>query len=63
MANYLLVAAFAMQKDRTAAEEALAALLRLRSDVSLTWVSGTTPLIEEVANRVLEGLREAGVPE
>jgi len=61
MANYLLVAAFAMHEDSKSAEEALATLLRLRPDISLTWVSDTTPLIGEVASRVLEGLREAGV--
>jgi adenylate cyclase len=63
MANYLLIAASAMQKDSAATAEALASLLRLRPDFSLTWVSGTTPLIGEVADRVLEGLRTAGVPE
>jgi class 3 adenylate cyclase len=63
VANYLLIAACAMQKDSAATAEALASLLRLRPDFSLTWVSGTTPLIGEVADRVLEGLRTAGVPE
>jgi predicted Zn-dependent protease len=63
MANYLLVAASAMQKDSAAAEEALARLLLLRPDFSLGWVSGTTPLIGETAERILEGLRKAGVPE
>jgi TolB-like protein/class 3 adenylate cyclase len=63
MANYLLVAASAMQKDSTTAAEALARSLRLQQDFSLAWVSSTTPLIGEVADRVLEGLRKAGVPE
>jgi TolB-like protein/class 3 adenylate cyclase/Flp pilus assembly protein TadD len=63
MANYLLVAASAMQKDSTMAAEALARLLRLQQDFSLAWVNSTTPLIREVADRVLEGLRKAGVPE
>ena len=63
MANYLLIAASAMQKDSAATAAALASLLRLRPDFSVTWVSGTTPLIGEVADRVLEGLRTAGVPE
>jgi len=63
MANYLLVAAFAMQKDSIMVAEALARLLRLQRDFSLAWVSSTTPLIGEVADRVLEGLRKAGVPE
>jgi len=63
MANYLLVAASAMQKDSTTAAEALARSLRLQQDFSLAWVSSTTPLIGEVADRVLEGLRKAGLPE
>ena len=63
MANYLLVAACAMQEDSAAAEEAFASLRLLRPDFSLSWVSGSTPLIGEVADRVLEGLQKAGVPE
>jgi adenylate cyclase len=63
MANYLLVAAYAMQEDIAAAAEAFASLLRLRPDFSLNWVKGSTPLIGETADRVLEGLRKAGVPE
>jgi tetratricopeptide (TPR) repeat protein len=63
MANYLLVAAYAMQKDAVAAAEAFASLLRLRPDFSLTWVNSSIPLIGETAERVLEGLRKAGVPE
>jgi hypothetical protein len=63
MANYLLVATAAMQKDDAAAAEALVTVLRLRPDFSLTFVSGNTPLTGEVAERVIEGLRRAGVPE
>ena len=63
VANYLLVAASAMQEDSAAAEEALASLRLLRPDFSLSWVSGSTPLVGEVADRVLEGLQKAGVPE
>ena len=62
MANYLLVAVSAMHKDNAAAEAAFADLLRLRPDFSLSWVTSTTPLIGEVADRVLEGLRKAGCP-
>jgi tetratricopeptide (TPR) repeat protein len=47
MAKYLLISASAMQKDSATTTEALANLLRLRPDFSLTWVSGTTPLIGE----------------
>jgi predicted Zn-dependent protease len=63
MANYLLVATAAMQEDDAAAAEALVAVLRLRPDFSLTWVSGNTPLTGEIAKHVIEGLRRAGVPE
>jgi hypothetical protein len=59
----LLVATAAMQKDDAAAAEALVTVLRLRPDFSLTFVSGNTPLTGEVAERVIEGLRRAGVPE
>ena len=52
-----------MQKDDAAAAEALVTVLRLRPDFSLTFVSGNTPLTGEVAERVIEGLRRAGVPE
>jgi len=45
MANYLLVAASAMQKNSVMAAEALARLLRLRPNFSLAWVNSTTPLI------------------
>jgi cytochrome c-type biogenesis protein CcmH/NrfG len=63
MANYLLVAAAAMQKDEAAAAEAFVTVLRLRPDFSLTWVSANTPLTGAIAQRVIEGLRRAGVPE
>ena len=63
MANYLLVAAAAMQTDDAAAAEALVTVLQLRPDFSLSWVRGNTPLTGEVAERVIEGLRRAGVPE
>ena len=63
VANYLLVAASAMKDDSTAAEEALASLRLLRPDFSMSWVSGSTPLVGEVADRVLEGLQKAGAPE
>jgi adenylate cyclase len=64
MANYLLVAAAAMQKEGAAsAEEALATLLRLRPDFSLAWVISNTPLTGDIAERIIEGLRKAGMPE
>jgi tetratricopeptide (TPR) repeat protein len=63
MANYLLVAATALHKNRAAAAEPLATLLRLRPDLTLSWVKGNTPLTGNVAERVVKGLRTAGVPE
>jgi predicted Zn-dependent protease len=60
MANYLLVAAAAMQRDDAAAAEALGTVLRLRPDISLTWVRGNSPLTGEIAEHVIEGLRRAG---
>ena len=63
MANYLLVAATALHKNRAAAAEPLATLLRLRPDSTLSWVKGNTPLTGDVAERVVKGLRTAGVPE
>jgi hypothetical protein len=59
----LLIAAAAMQGDMTAAAEALASLLRLRPDSSLTWVRENTPFAGELLERLLEGLCRAGVPE
>jgi adenylate cyclase len=61
--HHLLIAAAAMQGDMTAAAEALASLLRLRPDSSLTWVRENTPFAGELLERLLEGLCRAGVPE
>ena len=63
MANYLLVAAAALQKDSAAAAETLATLLRLRPDFSLKRVMGNTPLTGDLAASIVKGLRSAGVPE
>jgi hypothetical protein len=60
MANYLLVAAAALNKDDVVAAEALVTVLRLRPDFSLTWVRGNTPLIGEVAERVIRRAAESG---
>ena len=60
-AHYVLVAATAMQGDTEAASEALAAMLRLRPDFSLAWVSENMPWTGEVRDRLLEGWRKAGV--
>ena len=62
-AHYFLVAANAMLGDRAAAVEALGALMRLRPDFSLTWLSENMAWAGEVGERLLAGLRRAGVPQ
>jgi hypothetical protein len=52
-----------MQGNLTAAAEARGTLLRLRPDFSLTWMNENQPLTGEMAERLSEGLRKAGVPE
>jgi adenylate cyclase len=61
--HHLLVAAEALRGDREAAAEALPALLRLRPDLSLAWLKKNMTFAGEIGERVLEGLRKAGVPE
>ena len=58
-----LTAALAMEGDLTAAAEARDTLLRLRPEFSLTWMTENQPLTGELAERLCEGLRKAGVPE
>ena len=58
-----LTAALAMEGDLTAAAEARDTLLRLRPDYSLTWVTQNQAFTGELANRLHDGLRKAGVPE
>ncbi len=58
-----LTAALAMQGDLTAAAAARDTLLRLRPEYSLTWMTENQPLTGEMAERLGEGLRKAGVPE
>ena len=58
-----LAAALAMAGDLTAAAEARGTLLRLRPEYSLTWMSENQAITGELAERLREGLRKAGVPE
>jgi len=58
-----LTAALAMEGDLTAAAEARDTLLRLRPEFSLVWMYENQPLTREMADRICEGLRKAGVPE
>ncbi len=60
---YYLTAALAMEGDLTAAAEARDTLLRLRPGFSLTWMIENLPFTGEMAERLREGLRRAGVPE
>jgi TolB-like protein/Tfp pilus assembly protein PilF len=60
--QYLLIAAAAMQGDIEAAADALVTLLRLQPGFSLAWASASTGFAGEMLERVLEGLRRAGVP-
>ena len=60
-----LTAALVLRGDMTAAAEARDALLRLRPGFSLTWMKEnmSIPLAGELAERVCEALRKAGIPE
>ena len=61
--HFFLTAALAMAGDLTAAAEARGTLLRLRPDFSLTWMAENQAPTGEMADRIREGLRKAGVPE
>jgi tetratricopeptide (TPR) repeat protein len=61
--HFFLSAALAMEGDLTAAAEARGTLLRLRPEFSLTWLSENQSPTGELAERLREGLRKAGVPE
>jgi adenylate cyclase len=58
-----LTAALAMEGDLTGAVEARDTLLRVRPEFSLTWMTENQPPTGEMAERLREGLRKAGVPE
>ena len=58
-----LTAALAMQGEMTAAAKAREALLRLRPELSLAWMRENLPPTGELAERIDEALRRAGVPE
>jgi TolB-like protein/tetratricopeptide (TPR) repeat protein len=62
-ARFLLVASAAMQGDLPAAAEALGALFRVVPNLSLTWMRRNTAYVGEVGDRLLEGLRRAGLPD
>jgi len=58
-----LTAALAMDGDLTAAAEARDALLRSHPECSVIWIIESQPRTGEMAERLREGLRRAGVPE
>jgi len=60
---HVLIAAAALLGDAIAAEDAMRALLRLRPDFSLTWAAKNVPLTGNIRERLLDGLRKAGLPE
>jgi hypothetical protein len=63
MGHSYLTAALAMEGDLAAAAEARDTLLQIRPEFSLTWSTENQPLTGELAERLREGLRKAGVPE
>jgi tetratricopeptide (TPR) repeat protein len=58
-----LTAALAMQGEMTAAADARVVLLRLRPELSLAWMRQNLPPTGELAERICQALRNAGVPE
>ena len=60
---HALIAAAALEGDTLAAAEGVTNLLRLRPNFSLTWASDNMPLSGDILERLLDGLRRAGVPE
>ena len=61
--HYALVAAAELSGDTETAAESLAALLRLRPDCSMAWLSEANPWPAEIGERLAEGWRMAGMPE
>jgi TolB-like protein len=61
--HFFLAAALGMHGDLAASSEARETLLRLRPGFSLAWMKENLPPTGELAERLCEGLRRAGVPE
>jgi adenylate cyclase len=62
-AYLMLAAAAAMHGDVEVAARARATLLGRRPHFSLAWMRKNNPLTGDMLNRVVDGLRRAGVPE
>jgi TolB-like protein/class 3 adenylate cyclase/Tfp pilus assembly protein PilF len=60
---HALIAAAALQGDTLTAADAMTDLLRLRPDFSLAWAAKNMPLTGDIRERLLDGLRKAGLPE
>jgi hypothetical protein len=58
-----LLAIAGLQGDMETAAETLSVLLRLRPHFSLTWMRENVPFSDEILERLLVGLRKAGLPE
>jgi TolB-like protein len=58
-----LLATAGLQGDMETAAETLSVLLRLRPHFSLTWMRENVPFSDEILERLLLGLRKAGLPE
>jgi TolB-like protein/Tfp pilus assembly protein PilF len=61
--HMFLTAALAMQAELARAAEARDTLLRLWPQFSLAWMAENMPPTGEIAERLRDGLRKAGVPE
>jgi TolB-like protein len=61
--HFFLTAALAMAEDLTAAAAARGTLLRFHPEFSLTWMAENHPPAGEMAKRLRDGLRKAGIPE
>ena len=61
--NYHWLIAAAMQGDTETTAEALAFHLRVRPEFSVAWLRENTPYGGEIFERLLVGLRKAGIPE
>jgi tetratricopeptide (TPR) repeat protein len=58
-----LLATAGLQRDMETAAETLSALLHLRPHFSLTWMRENVPFSDQILERLLLGLRKAGLPE
>ena len=60
--HIVLAATAALQNDMQTAVEAVTTARRIRPDVSRAWVAENMTFAGDVRERILEGLRRAGLP-